>query len=272
MNGKNLGSALREGKRVYGTVVVSPSPLWPEAIKALGLDFVFIDTEHIALDRFQVSWMCRVYSNSNLAPLVRIPKVDEKTAAAFLDAGAEGIVAPYVETVEQVKRLVGAVKLRPIQGEQLKRLINETSELKGDLRRYIENNNINNVLIVNIESQEGINNLDEILAVPGLDGVLIGPHDLSCSLGVPEEYKSEIFTTSIENIIKKARENQIGAGIHFFAPDSIEEEIRLAELGSNLILHSADLHAFKQFLQDDFTKIKEALGDSETAEKVKINI
>ena len=67
-----LKNALHNGGPVFGTLIVSPSPFWPKVISDCGLDFVFIDTGHIALDRSQVSWMCRCYKAMGLPPLVRI--------------------------------------------------------------------------------------------------------------------------------------------------------------------------------------------------------
>ena len=110
---------LHAGQPLFGTLIVSPSPMWPAALEGSGLDFVFIDTEHNALDRVQVSWMCQAYARMGLPPLVRIPSPDPFAATQMLDGGAAGIIAPYVETAAQVQALRGAVKLRPIKGRRL---------------------------------------------------------------------------------------------------------------------------------------------------------
>ena len=88
MTGAALRAALRSGERVYGTCVVSPSPLWPKMIAGTGVDFVFIDTEHIPLDRSQVSWMCQAYSALGVPPIVRIPSCDASLACMAIDGGA----------------------------------------------------------------------------------------------------------------------------------------------------------------------------------------
>ncbi len=103
MNALELKAAFHSGKRVYGTMTVAPSPLWVSQIKRLNLDFVFIDTEHIPLDRTEIAWMCQAYRAMNVAPLVRVTSPDPFQATNLLDGGAVGIVVPYVETVEQVK-------------------------------------------------------------------------------------------------------------------------------------------------------------------------
>ena len=85
---------LKQGSLVLGTLIVSPSPKWPEVVSQADLDFVFIDTEHIAIDRFELSWMCQTYSALGIPPLVRIPSVDPNAATMALDGGAAGIIAP----------------------------------------------------------------------------------------------------------------------------------------------------------------------------------
>ena len=88
-----LKEALHNGGPVFGTLIVSPSPFWPKVLGDSGLDFVFIDTEHIALDRSQVSWMCRTYKAMGLPPLVRIVSPSPYEATMVLDDGAAGVVA-----------------------------------------------------------------------------------------------------------------------------------------------------------------------------------
>jgi 2-keto-3-deoxy-L-rhamnonate aldolase RhmA len=112
MNIEQIRAATSEGHCVYGTMVASTSPHWPALLSKAGLDFVFLDTEHIAIDRQTLSWMCRAYAAAGIAPIVRISSPDPYAAVMALDGGASGVVAPYVETVQQVEALRGAVKLR----------------------------------------------------------------------------------------------------------------------------------------------------------------
>ena len=125
------------------------------------------------------------------------------------DDGACGIIAPYVETVAQVKKLVGAVKLKPIKGEILSQLLDGSDFTSEELKDYIEEANADKVLVINIESVPAINALDELLSVPGVDVALIGPHDLSCSLGIPEQYDHPMFQDAIATFIEKAQEHGV---------------------------------------------------------------
>jgi 4-hydroxy-2-oxoheptanedioate aldolase len=260
MRASEFRDALRSGRRVYGTSILSASALWPPEVRRAGLDFVFLDTEHVPRDRETLSWMCRGYRGSGLPPLVRIPSPDPFEAAKVLDGGAAGVIAPYVESAGQVRALVGAVKLRPLKGERLAATLDDPQTLEPELKSYLEDRNANVVLVVNIESVPAMRNLDAILAVDGLDAVLIGPHDLSCSLGIPEQYRDPRFDEAVLEIIRKAREKGIGAGIHF--SDGLDLEIRWAKAGANLILHSSDQRLFRETLERDIDEIRSALGDT----------
>ncbi|MDA1274540.1 MAG: aldolase/citrate lyase family protein [Verrucomicrobia bacterium] len=200
MTPAELKEALHTGRNVFGTLIVSPSPFWPKVIGDCGLDFVFIDTEHIGLDRQTVSWMCRAYAAMGLPPLVRIPNHDPNTATVVLDDGAAGVIVPYVETPEVVRKMSGATKLRPLKGQRLEHALGGQS-LEPALSDYMARNSGNNLLIVNIESVPAMQALDEILPIAGLDAVLIGPHDLSTSLGIPEQYDDTRFLDACEQIL-----------------------------------------------------------------------
>ena len=257
MTSATLRQRLLAGETLFGTLIVSPSPRWLDAVRDCGLDFVFTDTEHIALDRAELSWMCQTYAAIGLPPLVRIPSPDPYAAAMVLDGGAAGVIAPYVETVEQVQALRGAVKFRPIKGWKLRQML-DGAEVEPELKSYMSDRARNHLLIVNIESVPAIEALDEILAVPDLDGVLIGPHDLSCSLGVPEQWENPKFLNACETILRKARAAKVGAGVHFWG--SAEQQVRLLNLGANLLIHSADITLFQKHLRSELEAIKKAAG------------
>ena len=256
----DLKASLQAGGRVYGTLVTSSSPLWPPFIKRTGVDFVFIDTEHVALDRETVSWMCRAYAALGITPIVRIPSPCPYAACQVLDGGAHGVVAPYVETVDQVRDLVGAVKYRPLKGERLHAALAGRGQLEPLLDEYLAGRNSRRLCIVNIESQPAIDNLDQILAVPGLDVVLIGPHDLSCSLGIPEQYDVPQFDLAVRAIIGKARAAGVAAGIHLFY-GNLDHEVAWARHGANFILHSGDIFLVEQGLRRDINDLRSRLGD-----------
>ena len=116
--------------------------------------------------------------------------------------------------------------------------------------------------MINIESVPAMERLDGILAEPGLDGVIIGPHDLSLSLGLPEEYHNRRFEDAVREIISKVRERGLSVGIHF--SQEAELQIKWAKAGANIILHSFDITLFQQRLKEDITAIRRALGEEDS--------
>jgi 4-hydroxy-2-oxoheptanedioate aldolase len=225
------------------------------------LDFVFLDTEHITQDRVTLSWMCRTYRALGVVPVVRIPNADPYLACQLLDGGACGIVSAYTETPEEVRALAGATKYRPLKGARLERILNNPESVEPAMQAYMDERCADNILIANIESIPAMDNIDAILAIPGLDGVLVGPHDMTCNIGVPEQYQHPEFERVIAELIEKARAANVGVGAHFFW-DTIDQEIAWAKSGANLLLHSGDISLFSRALSADLGTLRNALGDA----------
>jgi 4-hydroxy-2-oxoheptanedioate aldolase len=250
---------LQEGKRIYGTAFTSTGPSWPLSLQKAGLDFAFIDNEHISMNRADLAKLCQVIKSYGVSPIVRIPSPDHYLASQAIDAGALGVVAPYLESVQQIRELVGAVKYKPLKGELLARVLKGEEKLNEKTQAYVAKANAAHMAIANIESVPAMNKLDELLSVPGLDGVFIGPHDLSVSLGHPEEYDHPEFEAAVKKIIKTARSKGLAVGIHFsFEP---ERQIKWVKEGANIIVHSFDIALFTQRLIHDMNIIKEGVGD-----------
>lgn len=261
MTATELQAALRKGERVYGTAILSDSPFWPPYIQQIGLDFVFIDTEHLPIERKSLSWMCRTYTALGIPPIVRIPSHNASEASQALDGGAQGIIVPYVEHIDQLQPVIGATKQRPIKGERLQQIQSGQIEFEPALESYLRSSNQSNLVVANIESTPGIQNLTAILSHPELDAVLIGPHDLSCSLGIPEDYGHPRFKEAVSQIFKQSRAAGKGAGMHFV--HGLDQHIELAQQGENFIIHSDCIHLIKEKLTEDLTQLKRALEGKE---------
>jgi 4-hydroxy-2-oxoheptanedioate aldolase len=174
-----------------------------------------------------------------------------------LDGGAAGVVAPYMETVEQVQVLRGAVKFRPIKGKKLEALL-AGEPCEPELADYLRKNSAGSALIVNIESVAALDALDKILKVPDLDAVLIGPHDLSCSLGLPEQYTHPKFREAVRTILRKARAASVGAGIHFSG--DVELQAEFLRDGVNFLIHSSDIQLFAKHVVEELSFLRQTVG------------
>jgi len=271
----NLPEILRRPETSCGTLIQSPSPFW--AVwggdhLAKVLDFVFIDTEHTPLDRKDVSAMCCMYRGLGLPALVRV--VDPEQARQALDGGASGVVLPYMETVDQVKQLFGAVKLRPLKGKRLADAL-ATGKVEGnEISEYIRKGGEERALVLNIESQAAIDNLEAMLDPSlGVDAVLIGPHDLSCNLGLPEQYSHPKFKEAVKTIFSKARAAGVGASIHHIGSlfgagmENRDAAHMVAEWGCNNIILGGDLVFFIDGLQKAVKEVKKTVGEDSPEEE-----
>ncbi len=158
-----------------------------------------------------------------------------------LDGGAHGNVAPYVETVEEVKEIVGAVHYRPIKGRQLRGILDGTQPPAPATREFLSRFNRHHYAIIGIESVAAYENLDALIGVPGVDGVFMGPHDLSVSLEAPEQWENPALLRLIEDVIVRCRAAGIGVGVHLSPVFNLEQTRRFVSLGMNWILDGADV-------------------------------
>ncbi len=253
-----LKQKLEQGHHIFGTCITANTPVWPELVSGAGLDFVFLDTEHIPIDRSELSKMCHTYKAYGLTPIVRIPKPDKYRASQVVDDGAVGVIVPYIEHTEQIKELIGAVKYRPLKGEKLDDILDGKMKPSAELQNYLDNFNQGKLCIANIESIPAVEKLDEILSIEGLDAVFIGPHDLSINMGIPEQYDHPDFIETVKTIIQKARKYTLGVGIHFsLAP---QRQIDWIKEGVNIVIHSSDMALFSQRLREDMKLIKKSAG------------
>lgn len=249
-----LKQKLLQRKTVYGTCITINAPRWPKLVAQANLDFVFLDTEHIALDRTELSKMCYTYRALGLTPIVRIPQPDPYRASQVIDDGAVGVVAPYLEKADEIKKLVGATKYRPLKGEKLNDIMDGKTRPSPELQAYLDAYNHGNLCIANIESMPAVEKLDKLLSTDGLDGVFIGPHDLSVNMGIPEQYDHPDFTKTVKTIIQKARKYTLGVGIHFSLKP--ERQLHWIKEGINIVIHSSDMALFSQRLRSDMAVLK----------------
>ena len=256
MNGEELKSKLRSGGIVYGTMLsMSRNPRWVTPMSAFGLDYVIIDTEHSPRGRDDVADFLAAFTFSGVVPMVRIPIPDSHYATMALDAGAQGILAPYCETVEEVKTVVGAVKWRPLKGALVRRAV-DTGEFPSDATKtYLENRNRNNVCIIGIESVPAIDNLESILQVNGVDAVFVGPNDMSISLGVPDQYDHPTYEAALRRVLTICKAHNTPTLMHHQTVALTQKWLRE---GARFVLHISDARAMHNGFREEFGAIKKA--------------
>ena len=264
MQGHDIRQHLHDGRRVYGTHVCSlTNPLTAHMQATLEYDFVFICNEHMPIDRTETAMMCRFYAARGMSPIVRIPRAYPHYATMALDGGAQGIVAPYVETEDEVRAMVGAVKYRPVKGKKLERYLSGQAAPSPKMADFLERFNRENYLIIGIESVAAHENLDRLISIPGVDGVFVGPHDLTTSMDIPEEYGHPEFVAVVDDIIRRCRQAGIGVGVHFSQTVTSDQRYReLLEKGANWMLYGADIALLVSEMRKRLRSFRDHMGDS----------
>lgn len=264
MAGSHLIDRLREGRRVFGIHVMHDGgPAWLHALAGLNSDFVFIDTEHTPVDRSSIALMCRSFSGYGISPSVRIPCPDLHLASQAWDAGAEGVVVPYVESADEIRDIAALARHRPLKGRYLSEVASGKRRLNDETAACLHQRNQNNYLLIGIESVPAIENLDELLNVEGVDGVFIGPHDLSISMEMPEQYADPEYIKTVERIIAAARISGKSAGMHLkpeIAPEPVAKQY--FEAGLNWILFSHDATILLQAANESLNRLRVWSGDA----------
>lgn len=226
-----LKAKLKAGKVVLGTGVGIGHPDVAEILAQAGYDWMVLDTEHSPMDVSQVQVLLQAMSFSKTVPLVRVAWNDMVLIKKALDIGAYGIIVPWVNTKEDAKRAVQAVRYPPqgLRGFGPRRAAMRDPD-------YVKTANDEIFLGVQIETQTALDNLDEILSVEGIDATLIGPSDLSLSLGVHEQWSNPKFTSAIEKILDASKRHGVAPGS--LAP--YEWQLRLKQ-GFKMILLTLDM-------------------------------
>ena len=212
MKKNNLKEVLKEGKNVFGPFMKFTDPAAVEIMGFAGFDFVIIDAEHGPISMQNAQNMIRAAEIANITPVIRVANNDEALILRALDIGAQGIEIPQINSKPQAIKAVRSVKYAP-QGERgVCRYVRAANYSSINKFKYFKYANEETMIIAHIEGVEGINNLDEILSVPGIDVIFIGPYDLSQSLGIPGEVSHPLITEKMKEVVLKCRENKVAVG------------------------------------------------------------
>jgi 4-hydroxy-2-oxoheptanedioate aldolase len=199
---------LKNKETVIGTFFELGSCQTVEALSMSGIDFMIIDCEHGPFDTESTLEYVRTAELSNLTPFVRVKDITRPSILKNLDLGAKGLIVPNLETVEEAKKLVEWGKYHPVgkRGVFLGRTSGFGYEsLDGNIDEYFKVSNEETMLIPQCETLGCLENIEEIAALEGIDGIFIGPYDLSIALGAPADFNSQKFKDSLNKIQKACK-------------------------------------------------------------------
>lgn len=223
MQENRVKQALRRGEMQLGTGYWQfRSPEIARLLAAAGFNWAFLDTEHGGFDLETLQDICRVANLAGLCPIVRVGDLQYSLVARALDCGAQGIIFPRVEQPELLARAVSWTKFPPggIRGYGL-----ALHQLDYEARAFpevIAHLNANLMVVLQIETVRALEARDELLSVPGVDTVMVGPADLSISLGVPGQFEHPRLVEAIEQIRDSCLAHGVIPGIHTRNPKLAE--------------------------------------------------
>lgn len=231
---------MRDGGSVIGSWINSGSPMVAEMMALCGFDFLCIDSEHSAVDLPETQRLFQAIRSGNpgCAALVRLHGVDYSFVKRYLDAGADGVIAPLVRTAAEARRLVEACKYPPegLRGVGFCRANDYGLRVEEEIARA----NAGVLVGVQIEHIEAVDAIDEILTVPGIDAAFIGPYDLTASMGIAARFDHPDYLRAREQIRAACARHGIVPGIHVVPADPETAAAHLAE-GYRFLAYSLDL-------------------------------
>lgn len=240
---------------VNGVFIFTNAPASVEILGYAGFDYVIIDTEHAPNDTAAVETMIRAAEIGGLTPLVRVTKNDPTHILRVMDVGARGVLVPQVNSAAEARQAVQAVKYHPQGYRGVAGIVRAARYGFTPLDRYIADTNDNSLVIVQAEDLKAVAALDEILAVEGVDGVLVGPADLSQSMGMTGRFDDPEFGRVVHDIIARTVKAGKLAGIFCFDAAQAKywraQGVRLLLVGTDTIMFAAAARKLAAELNSD---------------------
>jgi len=233
---KKIRAKLQNGKISIGTWQQIPDASISEILGHVGYDWVAVDMEHGSVSVAQLPDLFRAIELGGTLPLARIVESNPKDCKQALDAGACGIIAPMIENAEQLKMVRNACCWPPVgtRGVGFSR-----ANLFGKKFESYKKEAQSPLLIAQIEHINAVNNLDEIIQVDGLDAIIVGPYDLSASMGITGKFDTPEFIEIMDSIINRCKKYNVSCGDHVVQPDQKLLEKRIQQ-GYRFIAYSID--------------------------------
>lgn len=232
-----MHNMFKSGKLTVGSWITIGNAEVAEIMCQAGYDWLTIDMEHSAITVSKAQELIRIIDLCGVVPLVRVGVNDHTVIKRVMDAGSHGVIVPMVNTHEDAEKCVGAVKYPPkgYRGVGLAR----AQKYGFGFADYKKWNDSESLVIVQVEHIQSVENLEAILEVEGVDGFIVGPYDLSASLGVPGEFDHPQVVEALERINTVAAKYDALRGFHVVAPDMNLFQKKLAE-GFNFLAYSLD--------------------------------
>lgn len=246
-------TSIKQGRLLVGCAHMIRDEAVTETLRNVDVDFLLIDMQHMAIGIESLQRVLVALQPTDVGVLVRVPSNDPVVIGQVLDVGATGVIVPMVNDFDAGRAAVAAA-MYPPQGARSwgpRRV----SSFHGDPISYAKEANTNTVIIAQIETQEAVDNLDSIISVDGLSGLMIGPADLAISMGYMLDRENETVMSVIESVLSRCKAHDMPCGIF---TNNIERALHWIERGAVIVNCSSDA----TFVLEGYSRVARAIAES----------
>ncbi len=251
----SLKTRLRSGETTIGSWITLAHPGVAEIMAKAGFDWLVVDLEHSVITIREAEELIRVIELCGVSPLTRLSANDPVQIKRVMDAGAHGVIVPMVNSHQEAEQAVAAVKYPPVgsRGVGLARAQGYGPRFE-EYKSWLDRESL---VIVQIEHLRAVEHLAEILAVDGVDGFIVGPYDLSASLGVPGQFEHPSVIAALQEVRRMAEQCKTVAGYHVVPPepDMVAQKVRE---GYRFVGYSLDMLFLGDTCRQGLAKIRSA--------------
>jgi len=249
-----MKTKLKNKEVTIGSWITIGHPAIAEIMLKAGFDWLVIDMEHSSITISQAQNLIQIIDMAGCVPLVRVGENDATMIKKVMDAGAHGVIVPMVNSKQDAIKAVNSVKYPPVgtRGVGLARAQGYGLEFEK-YKKWVDKESI---VIVQIEHIKAVNNFEEILNVDGVDGFIVGPYDLSASMGKPGEFDSFEVKNALRRVMEMAKKMDVVSGFHVISPDS-KEVIKKIKEGYKFIAFSLDILFLGKNCKEEINKVNE---------------
>lgn len=233
-----LKDRLQNGDCLFGPFLNLCQPAVMEIAGIAGFDFAIIDTEHGEISADRAVDMVRAAKLAGISPVVRVYGNQPELISKALDIGAEAVQIPQVSSRTEAQAAVWAAKFSPEGCRGANRYVRAARYSAADKTAYFTKANRETAVIIQVEGKAGLDNLTEIITVPGIDVLFIGPYDLSASLGIPGQVEHPLIMAAMNKTIELAQ--KAGVAIGFFVDDA-RSAVKWKKAGVQYLSFAADV-------------------------------
>lgn len=246
----NLKAKIQQGEQVLGTLISLPSPEVAELISHLDFDWLFFDMEHSVIDAAKAQTMLQAVGE-RLPVLCRLAELSESSIKKALDIGSAGVIIPKVNSAEEAKAAVRYAKYQPVGDRGVGAARAQAYGLS--LQDYLKRANDSTIVVLQIEHIQGVENIEQIVEVDGVDVIFIGPYDLSGSLGLPGEVNHPKVLAAINRVEQVVKKKGLALGFFGMTPDAVKPAM---EKGYQLITCGTEAGAIAGHMNHLLKKLK----------------